>query len=48
VVTRILSFLREVEKEEFEEALIEAGKSKPVHRARVLRQLQHYPEGEGG
>jgi hypothetical protein len=36
-----LSFLRELEKEDFEEALIEAGMSKPVHRARVLRQLQH-------
>jgi len=39
-----LSFLREVEKEEFEEALIAAGMSKPVHRARVLRQLQHLSE----
>jgi chromosome segregation ATPase len=35
-----LSFLREAEKEEFEEALTGAGMSKPAHRARVIRQLQ--------
>jgi hypothetical protein len=35
-----LSFLREAEKEEFEEALTGAGMSKPAHSARVIRQLQ--------
>jgi hypothetical protein len=43
-----LSFLREVDTKEFEEALMEAGMSKQVHRARVLRQLQHLSTDRGG